>query len=196
MVCATGSDFGIAFDGDFTRSTVLRLGRQSSNDFESAHRCYFAATKDFESNLGIALNGNFRVATQQCRVAMCRFASAGTEHVTYNSGRNCIVCRIFNSDCYRRIMLHATNLPTAIDGTVHRAGIDGDICFVCHGLLTPIGVVQTFARTIDITVSECTISAHRNTCSYRTTRDSDITFTGVSCKFKGLHVSRRFICTH
>ena len=117
------------------------------------------------THLGIALNGDSRIATHQSGIAMLLFACAATIHATHDDGRTCdgttwcyTIARTYR---HHRILLHAANLATAIDVASHRAIIDVDSCsaiwigyaiviFSDHGFVTEEVVGFTLTATIDV----------------------------------------------
>ena len=99
----------------------------------SAHRSDLTTAIDTLSNRGSAINGNCRVATHQCGVAMCLQAGTGTINATRDCGVTCSV-----SDAYLHISIffHTADLATAINVFVHLSVADTDLRFLHHGLLT------------------------------------------------------------
>ena len=105
------------------------------------------------SNLGLALNGNCRIATYQSSIAMSFQALSSTKHITLNNW-----CASSGLEAYRHhgILFYATNLTAAIDVTHYYTIADINRCsaigivytvaiFSYHGFLTREGVIFTHA---------------------------------------------------
>ena len=141
-------------NGDDTFATLYQRRRHTrAIESISANRSNLSTAIDTISDLGIALNDYCSVTTHKCRVAMCLYASTGTECGTY---RHC------------RVLIHSADFTAAIDITTNSTVTDSDTRCPHHGSLTLEGIIMTLTGTEDMT-------------RYHATSDSNCTKTCVLC---------------
>ena len=140
------------------------------------YRSNLTTTIDVVPYLGRTLSRDIRVTTNQRRVAMRLDTCTATEHVANDMGSACFCIR---TNLHHGISLYATDLTTAIDVTIHGAGIDADIRFIDDTFLTPEGVLSTLTCSEHITISLRAIVTHIDTSTYLTAIDRDSTYAGV-----------------
>ena len=99
--------------------------------------------------LRLTLDGDRTVAAYQRRVAVSLNTLASTEYVTSND--SFVLFVFFFTYRHNRILLHTSNLTTAIDGASHFAVGNGDTCativftiFSYHGNRTSEGTFAAF----------------------------------------------------
>ena len=159
------TDFCIAkdFDDTFTTGVVCQYIRHiyfytvccsffiRFSHLISGYGSNLATAIDAVSHLGITLNDDSRVTTNQSRVAMCLLTLTATEYATFDfrcTGRCAIRCHTI-SNAYRHhgILFYTAYLTAAVDITIYRSVTDGDVrstiriiyaitIFSDHGLLT------------------------------------------------------------
>ena len=135
------SNLCLALNNDFTNSTSSLMiwhsvrqtirncwlcffrTRSSKNAFHpiSAHRSLFAATIDVFQHLGIALNSDSTITTNQSSIAMCFLTLTGTEYATINNR-----CAFSGSYRHLRIPFYSAHFTATIDITIHNAVTDAD----------------------------------------------------------------------
>ena len=92
----------------------------------SSHRSNLTAAIDALSGLGIGLNGDKGIATQQGRIAILLYALTTTKHVALDNRCACLIISYGKSDCHYAVPFHTANLTAAIDRASYRTVTDAD----------------------------------------------------------------------
>ena len=108
----------------FHKSRIINISLFNNVIF--SHRSNLAAAINALSNLGIGLDSDKGIATQQCRIAILLHALAATEYVLLDNRRTGFSSSDGKSNRHHAIPFHTADLTAAIDGTFHRAVTDAD----------------------------------------------------------------------
>ena len=143
----------------------------------STHSRLFTAAIDILYHLGIALNSDRTITTNQSCVAMCRNTSTSTEYTTINN--RCTSSR-YSSYRHLRIPFHSAYFTATIDVTIHCTVTNGNFrsfififfcCEICacasiinthHGLRAREFVSLTLTASKDVLSDSTTGDVHRS----------------------------------